>query len=59
LKAKQAKALTAIYGDIGSFTDHTYDYMGLAPRTYKSFRAMAIEAGMSRFYGEIHYQPFT
>ena len=57
LSAAAAEALTAIYGDISSFTDHTYDYMGFGPRTYKSFRAIADEAGTSRFYGGIHYKP--
>jgi len=52
-----AKALTAIYGDIGSFTDHTYDYLGMAPRTYKSFNAIAREVSISRLYAGIHYHP--
>jgi len=52
-----AKALTAIYGDIGSFTDHTYDYQGMAPRTYKSFCAIALEVSISRLYAGIHYHP--
>jgi len=51
-----ALALTAVFGDIGSFTDHTYDYLGFAPRTFKSFTAIATDAGNSRFYGGIHYQ---
>ncbi len=56
LSAATAKAFTAVFGKIGSFTDHTYDYMGFAPRTFKSFRAIAEDAGNSRFYGGIHYQ---
>jgi hypothetical protein len=52
-----SQGLATVFGDIGSFTDHTYDYMGLAPRTFQSFQAIATEAGNSRFYGGIHYQP--
>ena len=52
-----ARALNAIYGDIGSFTDHTYDYLGMSPRTYKSFHAIALEVSISRLYAGIHYHP--
>jgi hypothetical protein len=57
LSAATAKALDALFGNIGSFTDHTYDYEGLAPRTFSSFPAIAEDAGNSRLYGGIHYQP--
>jgi hypothetical protein len=30
--------------------------MGLAPRTYSSYAAIGLEAGISRFYGGIHYK---
>lgn len=50
-------ALTALYGNIGNFTDHTYDYLGFAPRSFKTFNDIAVDAGNSRFYGGIHYQP--
>lgn len=56
LSGAAAAALQKVFGSIGSFTDHTYDYMGLAPRTYYSFTAAASEAGMSRVYGGIHYK---
>ena len=39
-----------------SFTDHTYDFRGLSPRTYKNLFASGEEAGQSRLYGGIHYQ---
>ena len=51
-----SQGLDAVFGDIGNFTDHTYDYLGFAPRTFKSFQAIAVDAGNSRFYGGIHYQ---
>ena len=57
LSAATAKALAALFGNIGSFTDHTYDYEGFAPRTFSSFPAIAEDAGNSRLYGGIHYQP--
>ena len=57
VSAAASEALTAIFGNIGSFTDHTYDYLAFAPRTFSSFRAIAADAGNSRFYGGIHYQP--
>jgi hypothetical protein len=44
-------------GDNVSFTDHTYEFRGFAPRTYSSFFAAAEDAGMSRLYGGIHYAP--
>jgi PAP2 superfamily len=55
--AATAGAFTAIFGNIGSLTDHTYDYEGFAPRTFSSFRAIGVDAGNSRFYAGIHYQP--
>jgi hypothetical protein len=57
ISSATADALTAIFGNIGSFTDHTYDYMGFAPRTFISFEAIAKDAGNSRLYAGIHYQP--
>jgi hypothetical protein len=52
-----SEALTAIYGDIGPFTDHTWDYLGFPARTFNTFRDIGVDAGNSRFYGGIHYQP--
>jgi hypothetical protein len=46
-----------LFGNIGSFTDHTYDYLGFAPRKYNSFMAIGEEAAQSRLYAGIHYQP--
>lgn len=52
-----ARIIEEIFGNVGSFTDHTYDYLGFAPRTYPSIIAVADEAGRSRFYAGIHYNP--
>jgi hypothetical protein len=56
LSGAAAAMLQELFGNSGTFTDHTYDYMGFAPRTYTSFTAIAEEAGKSRVYGGIHYQ---
>jgi membrane-associated phospholipid phosphatase len=55
LSAAAAAVLTQLFGNVQNFTDHTYDYLGYAPRTYTSFAAIAEEAGLSRIYGGIHY----
>jgi hypothetical protein len=55
LSMAAAKVLEKFVGNINSFTDHTYDYMGFAPRTYTSLTAIANEAGKSRLYAGIHY----
>ena len=52
-----SEALVAIYGNIGPFTDHTYDYLGIPARTFNTFSDIGVDAGNSRFYGGIHYQP--
>jgi hypothetical protein len=57
VSSSASEALNSIYGNIGSFTDHTYDYLGFPARTFNSFRDIGIDAGNSRFYGGIHYQP--
>lgn len=51
-----AAVLTAAFGAT-SFTDHTHDARGLAPRSFSSFDAAASEAAISRLYGGIHYRP--
>jgi hypothetical protein len=57
LSVAAAEVLEKIFGNIGSFTDHTYDYLNFAPRTYPSLSAIGEEAGQSRFYAGIHYKP--
>jgi len=51
-----AETLTGLFGDNYQFTNHSYDYLGMAPRTYTSFYQMAVEIGDSRVYGGIHYR---
>ncbi len=57
LSVAAATVMEELFGKNQAFTDHTYDYMGLAPRTYSSYSAIGLEAGISRFYGGIHYKP--
>lgn len=57
LSAGTAAAFSYLFGDNYSFTDHTYDYLGYAPRHFESFDAFAVDAGNSRLYAGIHYQP--
>ena len=57
VSSSASEALTAIFGNIGTFTDHTYDYLGFPARTFNTFRDIGTDAGNSRFFGGIHYQP--
>lgn len=50
-----AAVMTSIFGDNYQFTLHTYDNLGMAPRTYNSFDEMAVDVGRSRVYAGIHY----
>jgi hypothetical protein len=48
--------LEGFFGTDYPFTDHAYDYLGLAPLSYASLDAMANAIGASRVYGGIHYR---
>lgn len=52
-----ATVLEHIYGTNVSFRDSTERAWGLPDRTFTSVRQAADEAGISRFYGGIHYMP--
>lgn len=56
LSAASGAVMEKLFGNIGTFTDHTYDYLNLPARSYASFMAIAEDAGQSRLYGGIHYQ---
>lgn len=49
------QAASGVLGYQTSFTDHTYDFRGWAPRNFSSLFDAAEEAGVSRLYGGIHY----
>jgi len=51
-----AEILEDFFGDNYRFTDHTYDYLGMLPRSYNSFDELAKEIGDSRVYAGIHYR---
>ncbi|MBC7851137.1 MAG: vanadium-dependent haloperoxidase [Chitinophagaceae bacterium] len=57
LSASAGYALESVFGKNYSFTDHSYDGIGMSPRTYSSFEAAGYDAGLSRLYGGIHYKP--
>jgi hypothetical protein len=56
ISASAAVVLTGLFGDERSFTDVTEMPYGLPSRQFSSFWHAAREAGMSRFYGGIHYR---
>ncbi len=51
-----SETLTGFFGNNYHLTNHTYDYLGMAPRTYTSFYDMAQDIGDSRVYAGIHYR---
>ena len=57
LSSAASDAFASLFGNIGSFTDHTYDYLGFAPKTFSSFRAIGEDAANSRVFAGLHYQP--
>lgn len=55
ISAAAATVLTHLFGDNVAFTDSTGIPFGFKPRSFTSFHEAAYEAGVSRFYGGIHY----
>ena len=53
--AAAATVLTAQLGAL-AFVDRTHEVRGLAPRTFATFEAFAVEAAVSRLYGGIHFR---
>jgi len=50
------EVMKGLFGSNYQFTDHTYDYLGMPPRSFTSFDAMVQEIGDSRVYAGIHYR---
>jgi hypothetical protein len=48
------QAIISVLGTV-TITDHTYDFRGWAPRTFTTLFKAGEDAGISRFYGGIHY----
>lgn len=55
LSSATGEILQAMYGNM-TITDHSYDYLGMQPRTYNNFVQIGREAGLSRIYAGIHYK---
>ena len=51
------QAVEGVLGANTGFTDHAYDFRGWPPQTFASLFDAARQAGISRLYGGIHYQP--
>ncbi len=51
-----AGVLTAIFGADTAFTDNAHNDRGWGPRNFKSFKAAADEAALSRLYAGIHFR---
>lgn len=55
ISASSATILTHYFGDNFSYTDSVEMPYGLPPRSFTSFNQASDEAGISRFYGGIHF----
>lgn len=55
ISSASATILTHYFGDNFAYTDSVEVPYGLPPRDFKSFYQAAEEAGVSRFYGGIHF----
>jgi hypothetical protein len=56
LAASLAESLESFFGSDFHFTDHTYDYLGMTPRSFNSFEDMAKEIANARVLAGIHYR---
>ncbi|WP_245542577.1 vanadium-dependent haloperoxidase [Segetibacter koreensis] len=55
ISAASAEILKNFFGNNFSFTDSSELRFGIPPRHFQSFNQAALEAGVSRFYGGIHF----
>lgn len=55
ISAAAAVILTHFFGDNFSYTDTVEERFQLPARKFSSFQQAAVEAGISRFYGGIHF----
>jgi PAP2 superfamily len=56
ISAAAAEVMSDYFGDNMTFTDTSLLEFGINNRVIKTFREAAVEAGISRLYGGIHYQ---
>ncbi len=54
--AAASRVLEQLFGADTLFTDNTHNDRGWGPRNFKSFKAAADEAAVSRLYAGIHYR---
>ena len=55
ISASAAEALTSVFGDNFAYTDSSELEFGIKNRSFKSFRAAALENNWARFYGGLHF----
>lgn len=55
ISSTSATILTAFFGDTFQYDDTVEERYGLKARSFTSFKQAAEEAGISRFYGGIHF----
>ncbi|GGK78265.1 vanadium-dependent haloperoxidase [Rufibacter glacialis] len=55
ISAASAVILSYYFGNDFNYTDTVEERFGLPARSFDSFQAAAVEAGLSRFYGGIHF----
>ncbi|HTD40710.1 MAG TPA: hypothetical protein VK671_08825 [Mucilaginibacter sp.] len=51
-----SEILTSLFGKHYHFTDHSYDYLGMAPRSFDSFNDFELDVSNARVYAGIHYR---
>ncbi|MDB5142635.1 MAG: phosphatase family protein [Mucilaginibacter sp.] len=51
-----SKILTGLLGANYHFTDHSYDYLGMAPRSFNSFTEFELDVSDARVFAGIHYR---
>jgi hypothetical protein len=56
ISAAAAEVMVHYFGDDINYTDTSELEFGVASRSFKSVRQAAVEAGMSRVYGGIHFK---
>ena len=55
VSAVSATILTHFFGENFAYNDTVEERFGIKTRSYQSFKQAAAEAGISRFYGGIHF----
>ena len=56
ISSTSAVLLSHYFGEHFTYTDNVEEGYGIKPRKFNSFNDAAVEAGISRFYGGIHFK---